>query len=314
MLSARDRCIILAQTAEKAENFSDMRAFLVKMVDLDPVLTVEQRKFFMEAYNNVVGGFRLSWRAVRMLEIEAVDDKKRQVITDYRQKVQDEVHEICDEVLSLLNDRITPCLPDPSDVVCEEDGTIALSPDVRLPNKNALVLGRSLYYKMRADYCRYKAEVCVDEKRAQLAQEAEDAYMEAREVSKSLERSNPAVLALSLSMSVFFYEVRKNIQEAARVAKEAYDIAMEEIDSIFDERYSEAIKLLESIQQNLTLWSAEMRGEMEPVQEKIMDLEGAPSSPQLGETPSTPLLVRDERSVSLEPRVVEEPSTRSKAE
>lgn len=300
MLSERDRFFLLADTAEKAENFKDMRVFLKKIADLDPIFTTQQRDFFMEAYKNVTSGCRLSWRAVRLLEEEATDEKKRRVITNYRQKVQDEVQEICDEVLSLLNDKIIPCYPNPEDVVCEEDGTIALSLKVSLENKDALVLERSLYYKMRADYSRYKAEVSLDEKRAQLAQEAEDAYQEAMEVSKKLDRSNPAVLALSLTMSVFYYQIRNDLQKACRIAKEAYDFAVEEMDAISDERYSEAKKLLESIQQNIRLWSAELAGEIEPHQEKTMALEGAPSTPVL-EAPSTPLLTRDERSMSLEP-------------
>ena len=295
-MTERERYILLAQTAERAENFSDMRSFLSKIIDLDPVLSTELRAFFMEAYKNVTGGGRLSWRAVRMLEVEATDDSRRRVITDYRQKVQTEVQEICDEVLSLLTDKIIPCLPNPDQVVCEEDGTVVLSLNVSLPNKMALVLERSLYYKMRADFSRYKAEVAVDKMRDQLAQEAEDAYMEAQDVSKSLEKSSSAVLALALTLSVFYYEVRKNLHEACRVAKDAYDIAVEELDTIADERYREATKLLDSLQQNLNLWSAELSGDIEPSQEEMLD--GASSTPLLDEALSTPLLDREARAPS----------------
>lgn len=69
-------------------------------------LTTEERNLLSVAYKNVIGARRASWRVLSSLEKSSPDATKQYIIKDYRQKVEEELKDICSEILKLLDDHL----------------------------------------------------------------------------------------------------------------------------------------------------------------------------------------------------------------
>ena len=61
-------------------------------------LSAEERNLLSVAYKNVVGSRRSSWRIISSMEAKQ-DEMKTAMTADYRQKIEQELNEICNEVI-----------------------------------------------------------------------------------------------------------------------------------------------------------------------------------------------------------------------
>merc|ERR1712137_162053 len=112
----------------------------------------------------------------------------------YRQKVESELQQICDTVLGLLTNNLTP---------------LASAAESKV-----------FYHKMKGDYYRYIAEFTVDTDKLTAADNARKSYDEAMEIAKAdLAVTHPIRLGLALNFSVFHYEVLGNPEEACKMAR-----------------------------------------------------------------------------------------------
>jgi len=112
---------------------------------------------------------------------------------------------------------------------------------------------------MKGDYYRYIAEYAVAEKRNAAAQKALNSYQEAHEVAgKSLASTHPVRLGLALNFSVFYYEILQNPEKACKMARDAFDEAIANLDDVQDEYYKDATLIMQLLRDNLTLWTSEM--------------------------------------------------------
>ena len=78
-------------------------------------LSVEERNLLSVAYKNVIGARRASWRIVS--SIEQKEDSKghdAQVakIKGYRNKIENELYEVCNDILKLLKEHLIPSAQD----------------------------------------------------------------------------------------------------------------------------------------------------------------------------------------------------------
>lgn len=74
-------------------------------------LTVEERNLLSVAYKNVIGARRASWRIVSSIEQkEESKGNETQVgkIRGYRQKIENELTEVCNDILAVLDDHLIP--------------------------------------------------------------------------------------------------------------------------------------------------------------------------------------------------------------
>ena len=74
-------------------------------------LTVEERNLLSVAYKNVIGARRASWRIVSSIEgkEEAVGNSSQvQKIKAYREKVEGELSDVCNDILSVLDQHLIP--------------------------------------------------------------------------------------------------------------------------------------------------------------------------------------------------------------
>lgn len=77
----------------------------------DRDLTVEERNLLSVAYKNVIGARRASWRIVTSIEQkEETKGNSTQVplIKEYRQKIENELAKICEDILSVLDEHLIP--------------------------------------------------------------------------------------------------------------------------------------------------------------------------------------------------------------
>jgi 14-3-3 protein epsilon len=61
-----------------------------------------------------------------------------------------------------------------------------------------------------------------------------------------------------LNHSVYYYEILKQPDIAVKLAKKAFDDAINEIDEIDESKYNDAAPIMQLIRDNLTLWTSDL--------------------------------------------------------
>lgn len=83
-------------------------------------LSIEERNLLSVAYKNVIGARRASWRIISSIEqkeeLKGVA-KKIELIKNYRIKVEQELKEICNDVLDVVNTNLIPYSSSPESKV-----------------------------------------------------------------------------------------------------------------------------------------------------------------------------------------------------
>ncbi|XP_022782563.1 14-3-3 protein beta/alpha-B-like [Stylophora pistillata] len=237
--------VAMAKLAEQAERYDDMVEHMTKLVEsTKEVLSDEQRNLLSVAYKNVVGARRSAWRIISSLEgKEGHDESKRELSKSYRQTVESELKEKCNEVLKLIKNLLA---------VAE--------------NATGQEEAKVFYYKMQGDYYRYLVEIEPpdSDNRKRLSEESKKAYEKANEESKSyLSETNPIRLGLALNFSVFYYEIENDSSKACELAKTAFDDAIAKLDEVKEDSYKDSTLIMQLLRDNLTLWQAEEEAEQQ---------------------------------------------------
>ena len=115
----------------------------------------------------------------------------------------------------------------------------------------------------KGDYCRYLAEFHDEDQRKTYAADALKAYQAASESAKNMPSTNPIRLGLALNCSVFYYEIINSPDQACKLAKEAFDEAIAELDTLTEDAYKDSTLIMQLLRDNLTLWTAEEKGDNE---------------------------------------------------
>ncbi|ESQ38883.1 hypothetical protein EUTSA_v10001833mg [Eutrema salsugineum] len=239
--SAREEFVYLAKLAEQAERYEEMVEFMEKVaeaVDKDE-LTVEERNLLSVAYKNVIGARRASWRIISSIEQKEEsrgNDDHVTTIRDYRSKIESELSKICDGILKLLDTRLIPASANGDSKV--------------------------FYLKMKGDYHRYLAEFKTGQERKDAAEHTLAAYKAAQDIANTeLPPTHPIRLGLALNFSVFYYEILNSPDRACNLAKQAFDEAIAELDTLGEESYKDSTLIMQLLRDNLTLWTSDMQDE-----------------------------------------------------
>merc|ERR1712027_258780 len=91
----------------------------------------------------------------------------------------------------------------------------------------------------------------------------EEFYKKAMEVASALPETHPTRLGLALNFSVCYYEILKKPEEACKLAKEAFDAAIEKLDTLNDASYKDSTLIMQLLRDNLTLWTSEENDEQD---------------------------------------------------
>jgi len=252
-----DNLLALARVAEAAERYPDMCRFMKKLVknksSKGEDLEVEERNLLSVAYKNVVGSKRSSWRTLASGNFTEVD---KAMVDEYQRRVEEELKEICTEVIGLLG-------PDIKNQKVEEKGIFQPGTLLKyMADKGKKDETMVFYLKMVGDYCRYLAEIN-DQKAKEFT---EHYYKEAYDVAEvSLAETHPTRLGLALNFSVCYYEIMKKPDKACELAKKAFDGAIEKLDTLNDASYKDSTLIMQLLRDNLTLWTSEKQdGDEDP--------------------------------------------------
>ncbi|KAI9297983.1 protein BMH2 [Neoconidiobolus thromboides FSU 785] len=237
MESKRSENVYLAKLAEQAERYDEMVESMKAVAGEKQELTVEERNLLSVAYKNVIGTRRASWRIVS--SIESREDSKGNAenvtrIVEYRKKIENELSDICNDILKVLDDLLIPYAKTGECLV--------------------------FYYKMKGDYHRYLAEFLTEKERDASADASLEAYKKATEIAnKDLIPTHPIRLGLALNFSVFYYEIINSPDSACHLAKQAFDDAIAELDSLNEDSYKDSTLIMQLLRDNLTLWTTDMQ-------------------------------------------------------
>ena len=114
------------------------------------------------------------------------------------------------------------------------------------------------------DYHRYLAEFATGDKRKESADKSLEAYKAASDVAVTeLPPTHPIRLGLALNFSVFYYEILNSPDRACHLAKQAFDDAIAELDSLSEESYRDSTLIMQLLRDNLTPWTSSDGGEPE---------------------------------------------------
>ena len=75
--------------------------------------------------------------------------------------------------------------------------------------------------------------------------------------------THPIRLGLALNFSVFYYEILNSPDRACHLAKQAFDDAIAELDSLSEESYRDSTLIMQLLRDNLTLWTSSDSGDAE---------------------------------------------------
>jgi len=128
---------------------------------------------------------------------------------------------------------------------------------------------QSTFIHPSGDYHRYLSEFQTGDARKASASSALDAYQAASGIASSdLPPTHPIRLGLALNFSVFYYEILNSPERACNIAKQAFDDAIAELDTLNEESYKDSTLIMQLLRDNLTLWTSDQAAETgEPVPE-----------------------------------------------
>ncbi|PHT80805.1 14-3-3 protein 6 [Capsicum annuum] len=116
------------------------------------------------------------------------------------------------------------------------------------------------YLKMKGDYYRYLAEFKTGAERKEAAENTLSAYKSAQDIANAeLAPTHPIRLGLALNFSVFYYEILNSPDHACNLAKQAFDEAIAELDTLGEESYKDSTLIMQLLRDNLTLWTSDMQ-------------------------------------------------------
>jgi len=64
-----------------------------------------------------------------------------------------------------------------------------------------------------------------------------------------------------LNFSVFYYEILNSPDRACHIAKQAFDEAIAELDTLSEESYKDSTLIMQLLRDNLTLWTSDHAAE-----------------------------------------------------
>ncbi|BBG94317.1 general regulatory factor 12 [Prunus dulcis] len=206
-------------------NDAEMVECMKKVAKLDLELTVEERNLLSVGYKNVIGARRASWRI--MSSIEQKEESKGnehnvKLIKGYRQKVEEELSKICNDILSIIDKHLIPSST-------SGEATV-------------------FYYKIPTR----------TEKRQLSSHSRDTRHAASATANTDLPSTHPIRLGLALNFSVFYYEIMNSPERACHLAKQAFDEAIAELDTLSEESYKDSTLIMQLLRDNLTLWTSDL--------------------------------------------------------
>ncbi|KDR15025.1 14-3-3 protein zeta [Zootermopsis nevadensis] len=295
----KEELVQRAKLAEQAERYDDMAAAMKAVTETGVELSNEERNLLSVAYKNVVGARRSSWRVISSIEQKTEgSERKQQMAKEYREKVEKELREICYDVLGLLDKYLIPKASNAESKVfylkmkgdyyrylaevatgetrntVVEDSQKAYQDAFEIskakmqpthPIRLGLALNFSVFYY---EILNSPDKACQLAKQVAVVEDSQKAYQEAFDIAKSkMQPTHPIRLGLALNFSVFYYEIINSPARACHLAKQAFDDAIAELDTLNEDSYKDSTLIMQLLRDNLTLWTSDTQGDGDEPQE-----------------------------------------------
>lgn len=220
----RTTLVFLMTTAESAERHDDLIYFLKILIEDDSNLSEMERDLMSVGLKTKITKLRHSWRA--LTRTDGLEGKQLTDLKTYRGVVEEELKNACVEAQKIL--------------------------EHLLKNPSISHKTKVFYMKSLGDYERYLAEL---EPSSEHAARAEALYSDGYKLAQTLDNTDPVRLGLVLNYSVCLFEIVRNKKLALEIAKNAFDEAINRLDSLDEAYYKDSTLIMQLLRDNLTLWS-----------------------------------------------------------
>jgi hypothetical protein len=277
----QDTLLQFAKVCENAERFEDMSDVMKQIVvksNKGKDLKEDHQALMSVAFKNVVGDLR---KAMRKLEVESFDDKMADLHKSYKKRIVEQVKNQCKGVINLLKDNLIDAkfVEDHNkawdDIVKQQGAEAKEAKDssgnlqqkfeeiitAKLTDRDDVenwiaykikLEAQTFFLKMLGDYWRYLSEA---EQTEDSVNQADENYTNAWKMAKSfMAPTHPTRLGLALNSSVFVQEIQRNTNKAQRIAKEAFESAIQSLDTLNDTSYKDSTLIMQLLRDNLTIW------------------------------------------------------------
>lgn len=235
-----DKNLYLAKITEQAERHEETIKYMEEIAKTKKEdLSTEERNILSAAYKNCVSARRSAWRSIYGIEVKEKTNNSKFVylVTDLKNLLEKELKDLCMRMLNLIdNFLLKKAYSDESKV---------------------------FYLKMKGDYYRYLAEFFIGDQRSEVANDSMNSYKSANELAEKLACTHPIKLGLALNFSVFYYEVMNDPKTACKIASEAFDVAIHQLEKIEDEQYKDSTTILQLLKENIDMWKTDLQEQEE---------------------------------------------------
>lgn len=217
-----------------------MHAYVTIITSLKQQLDIEARNLLSIAYKSVIGVKRASWHTLK----DECENTSNTVKIEFLKMVSNEIQLICEELIALIDNYLLNSCNSNQQNSDEYESEIFL-------------------LKMKGDHYRYLCELYADHPTIEdkllfdkYAKNCEECYLKAYNNAKvHLDAHHPTLLGLCLNFSVFYKEIMHDDKKACILAKEAFDGAINQLDTLNDSSYKDSTLVMQLLRDNLTLWT-----------------------------------------------------------
>ena len=111
---------------------------------------------------------------------------------------------------------------------------------------------------MKGDYYRYLGEFKQQDEKKKVIDYAQDSNKKASDEAEKSKSTHPKRLGLALNYSVFYYEILNSPDHACKLAKNAFDNAIADLETLEEEEYRDSATIMQLLRDNLTLWTSDL--------------------------------------------------------
>ena len=182
---------------------------------------------------------RIAWRTVTAVQGNPKYLIFQGSILEYKAKLEDQLFDECNNIIAMISSSILK-------KKCSDES-------------------KAFFTKLVSDNHRYIAEMSTGERHYKAIEEARGTYEQASLIP--LQPCNPIKLSISLNLSVFIYEVIKDMPKACEIANSALTSALEKIDDLGEEEFKDAKAIIELLKENLSAWKEDEEASKRPIGE-----------------------------------------------
>lgn len=250
---SRKELVYMTKIYTKAHRYEDAINYSMEFIQMNPILTQDERTLFINAFKNSITKTRSQWRKVHNLEKKELKDSiennntknpKLEYLKEVRHKIEKDLRLIIMQMITIISEILIPS--------CEESVDDVV-----------------FYLKIKGDYLRYLAEITGGEDRLTAIAGADENYESGYQFAdEALPVTSATRLGLCLNYSVFLWEIKEMKQEAAIIAQNAYNLVIDKIEELENTKSKEAIIIIQLLRENLLMWSKEIVDDGEDPQDQ----------------------------------------------